>query len=236
MNSRWTPEEEALISRTSNLLTGEAFKVYCEHFPGKRTYRSFATKRSKDGACQATLKRLKWKSEYLAFIDGTKGQKREEAYEQFCAKFPDADITPTAFYNQRSRSGVSDKKPHGPNKRCELFAERLKCGYVVIKIAESNVWVSKARWVYQNAHPEDKLEPKDNIFFLDRNNRNFDPENLLKVRSRERTLFLAEGGVADDPEETRLNLARARLKLAQLDLGEKLGIVKDYGAGRKFIK
>ena len=234
--NRWTPEEIELIVQTSKMLTGDAFKVFCERFPGRRVYRAFATKRSKCGACQATVKRLKWKTEWLEFIDTTKGQKREKALQEFRSRFPDADITDTAFYNQRSRSGVSDKKPHGPNRRCALFEEREKSGYIVIKIANPDVWISKARWVYQNAHPEEELKKTDNFFFLNNNKRDFRPENIIKVNARERTLFIAEGGVSDNPDETRLHLLKARIKLAQLDLGEKIGIVKDNGAGRKFIK
>jgi hypothetical protein len=44
---------------------------------------------------------------------------------------------------------------------------------------------------------------------------------------------MLEGGIADDPAETRLHLAMAKLRLAQLDLGEKIGDVIDYGAGRR---
>ena len=233
---RWTPEEEAFIAQTSQMLTGDAYKAFCEHFPEKRTYRAFATKRTKCGLCQATIKRLKWKTEWLDFIATTKGQKREKALEDFRARFPDADITDTAFYNQRSRSGVADKKPHGPNRRCELLEEREKYGYIQIKIAHPDVWISKARWVYQNAHPEEEIKKTDNFFFLNKNNRDFAPENIIKVNARERTLFIQEGGVSENPDETKLHLLLAKIKLAQLDLGEKIGIVKDNGAGRKFIK
>ena len=233
---RWTTEEEAFIAQTSRMLTGDAYKLFCERFPGRRAYRAFATKRSKSGLCQATIKRLKWKTEWLEFIDTTKGIKQKEAYELFCAKFPDADITSTAFQNQRSRSGASDRKPHGPNRRCALFEEREKYGYIQIKIAHPDVWISKARWVYQNAHPEEVITDKDNFFFLNKNNRDFSPENIIKVNARERTLFIQEGGVSENPDETKLHLLRARIKLAQLDLGEKIGIVKDCGNGRKFVK
>lgn len=230
--TRWTEEEINFIKTTSQLLNQEAYKKFCEAFPGRRSSQSFSEKRSRLGLCQAP-KKLKWRPEWLAFIDETKGQKTDELYEKFCEKFPEADITLTAFRNQRSRSGASDKKPHGTNKRCALFEERLKKGYVMIKIAEPDKWISKARYVYQNAHPEEEVKKNAQFYFLDRNNRNFDPANIIKVNARERTLFIMEGGVADDPAETKLNLARAKLKLAQLDLGEKIGDVKDYGAGRK---
>jgi hypothetical protein len=231
--TRWTTEEINFIKQTSHLHNQEAYKQFCEAFPGKRAPQAFAGKRSKLGLCQASSKKLKWKAEWLAFIDTTKGQKTDEAYKDFVARFPESDITLWGFRKQRSRSGASDKKPHGTNKRAALFEERTKGGYVMIKIAEPDKWISKARYVYQNAHPEEEIEKNAQFYFLDRNNRNFDPANIIKVDARERTIFMLEGGVADDPAETRLHLAMAKLRLAQLDLGEKIGDVIDYGAGRK---
>ena len=231
--TRWTKEEVDFIKKTSHLLNQEAYEKFCEAFPGARAPQAFSVKRSKLDSCKAPSKKLKWRSEWLAFIDTTKGQKTDDAYKDFVARFPDADITLVAFRNQRSRSGASDKKPHGTNRRAALFEERVKSGYVMIKIAEPDKWISKARYVYQNAHPEEEVKKNAQFYFLDRNNRNFEPENIIKVDARERTIFMLEGGVADDPAETRLHLAMAKLRLAQLDLGEKVGDVIDYGAGRK---
>ena len=231
--TRWTEEEIDFMKKTSHLLNQEAYEKFCEAFPGARAPQAFSVKRSKLGLCQAPSRNLKWRPEWLEFIDNTKGN-TDELYEQFREKFPEANITLVAFRNQRSRSGASDKKPHGSNRRAALFEERdTKGGYLMIKIAEPNVWISKARYVYQQAHPEEEIQKNAQFYFLDRNNRNFDPANIIKVNARERTLFIMEGGIADDPAETRLNLARARLKLAQLDLGEKLGDIADYGAGRR---
>lgn len=230
--TRWTEEEIDFIKKTSHLHNQEAYEKFCEAFPGARAPQAFSVKRSKLGLCQAPSKKLKWRPEWLAFINETRGN-TDKLYEQFREKFPEADITLTAFRNQRSRSGASDKKPHGTNKRAALFEERTKGGYVMIKIAEPDKWISKARYVYQNAHPEEEVKKNAQFYFLDRNNRNFDPANIIKVDARERTIFMIEGGIADDPAETRLHLAMAKLRLAQLDLGEKIGDVIDYGAGRK---
>lgn len=231
--TRWTEEEIDFMKKTSHLLNQEAYEKFCEAFPGKRAPQAFSVKRSRLGLCQAPSKKLKWQAEWLAFIDTTKGQKTDDVYKDFVARFPEADITLVAFRNQRSRSGASDKKPHGTNKRAALFEERTKFGYVMIKIAEPDKWISKARYVYQNAHPEEEVKKNAQFYFLDRNNRNFDPANIIKVDARERIIFMREGGIADDPAETRLHLAMAKLRLAQLDLGEKIGDVIDYGAGRR---
>lgn len=230
--TRWAEEEIDFIKKTSHLHNQEAYEKFCEAFPGARAPQAFSVKRSKLGLCQAPSKKLKWRPEWLAFINETRGN-TDKLYEQFREKFPEADITLTAFRNQRSRSGASDKKPHGTNKRAALFEERTKGGYVMIKITEPDKWISKARYVYQNAHPEEEVKKNSQFYFLDRNNRNFDPANIIKVDARERTIFMLEGGIADDPAETRLHLAMAKLRLAQLDLGEKIGDVIDYGAGRK---
>ena len=228
----WTPEELEFIKKTCHLHNQEAYKKFCEAFPGARAPQAFAVKRSRLGICQAPTKKLKWQAEWLAFIDGTKGQRTDDAYKDFCCRFPDADITLVAFRNQRSRSGASDRKPHGTNKRAALFEERMKSGYLMIKIAEPDKWISKARYVYQNAHPDEEIKKNAQFYFLDRNTSNYNPENIIKIDARERTLFMQEGGIADDPAETKVRLLRARLRLAQLDLGEKIGDIKNYGSGR----
>lgn len=142
-----------------------------------------------------------------------------------------------AFYNQRSRLGVSSKKPHGTNKRAKLYEERLKHDYVVIKVAEPNVWKSKARWVWEETHPWEQTAKTDNFFFLNGDNRDFSPANIERVESKYRTLFLKYGGADKNPKVTKIRLLQARLRSAQLDLGEKIGTVKKIkGYGRIEIK
>lgn len=235
MQKRWESKHIDFIKNTSALLTGEAYKKFCKTFPDFTTsYKAFAKKKSNYKCCGATSKKLKWTAEMLEFVKSTKGQDRETAYKAFCEKF--TGITATAFYDQRSRSGVSDKKPHGTNKRAKLYEERIKGGYVQIKVAEPSTWKSKARWVWEETHPAEPTEKTDQFFFLNGNTRDFRPENIERVEAKYRTLFIKFGGVDSNPEISRVRILQARIRAAQLDLGEKAGLVRAYGRGRVEVK
>lgn len=230
----WTQEKINFLNETRNLLTGEAYKLFCERFSNATSYRAFAVKKSRIGACSCEVKKLKWRPEWLGFINESKGMATDEAYEEFKQIFSDADVTLVAFRNQRSRSKASRPRPHGSNRKKPLFSESESKKYVMIKIAEPNVWISKARWVYETNHPEEIHEKGDQYFFMNGIKNDFTPSNIIKIKARERTLFLQEGGVDSNPEITKINLLKARMKLAQLDLGEKAGFTKQTAAGRKW--
>lgn len=236
MKNYWSDEKLEFLRETSNLLTGEAYKLFCERFLDATSYTAFAVKRSKLNCCKAEVKKLKWRPEWLQFIKDTKGLERTEAYKLFIKNFPDADTTEVAFYNQRSRSGASPKKPHGSNRRKPLYAESRSKKYCMIKIAEPDVWISKARWIYEETHPGELTEPGDEFHFLNSNREDFSPANIIKVKQKERTAFLQTGGADTNPEITKSRLLQARLKIAELDLGEKIGMVVQTSAGRKWKK
>lgn len=236
MKKRWEQKHIDYIEQTAGLLTGEAYKQFCGAFPDfPTTYKSFAKKKSSYGFCKAESKKLKWTAEMLEAVKQTAGQDRETAYKAFCEKF--TGITATAFYNQCSRLGVSPKKPHGTNKRAKLYEERIKKGYVVIKVAEPSAWKSKAHWVWEETHPWEQTAKTDNFIFLNGDNRDFSPANIERLESKYRTLFLKFGGSDKDPKITKVRLLQARLRSAQLDVGEKIGTVKKIkGHGRIEIK
>lgn len=225
---RWESKHIDFVKNAAGLLSGEAYKQFCATFPDfPVSYKAFAKQKCRQKANKAVSKKLKWTPEMLDFIKSTAGQDRETAYKAFCEKY--TGITATAFYNQRSRSGVSPKKPHGTNKRAKLYEERIKAGYVHIKVAEPSTWKSKSRWVWEETHPAEPTKKNDNFIFLNGNKRDFRPENIERVESKYRTVFLQYGGVDSDPQITRIRLAQARIRAAQLDLGEKLGTVRTYG-------
>ena len=235
MKKRWENKHIEFIKQTAGLLTGEAYKQFCGAFPDfPTTYKAFAKKKSNYGFCKAESKKLKWTAEMLEAVKQTAGQDRETAYKAFCEKF--TGITATAFYDQRSRSKVSPKKPHGSNKRAKLYEERVKGGYVQIKVAEPATWKSKARWVWEETHPAELTAESDQFFFLNGDTRDFRPENIERVEAKYRTLFIKFGGVDSDPEITRVRILQARIRAAQLDLGEKAGLVRTYGRGRVEVK
>ena len=152
-----------------------------------------------------------------------------------------ADVTYCAFINQCSRVGASYQVNNcwrGDRKPRPLYSEQQKKGYIRIKIAQPNVWISKSKWVYLETHPweyEDIMSEKSNYIFLDGNNRNFSPDNIERVPLKIMGVFNTFGGCEKrNPEITKLNLLRAKHKVALLDVGEKLGLTVNYGVGRQF--
>ena len=183
----------------------------------------------------------KWTPEVNQFLLEHKTLPREELYALLLKEYPNIDTTLTGMKNQCSRIGaVLCNKPHGTTAQKPLYTERVKKGYVQIKVGiNPSVWWSKAKWVYLETHPWEwpELDITDNFFFLDGNNRNFDPDNIVKIKMKERTVFINEGGIVPGhPELSMKNLLDAKLKIALLDRGEKLGLVRNYSlqVGRCF--
>ena len=126
-----------------------------------------------------------------------------EAYELFLKTYPDIkDVTRIAFCNQRSRMGAAGPcyNPKFSRAPRPLYSEQIKKGYVRIKIAQPNVWVSKAKWVYMETHPEEYeicSTTRANYIFLDGNTRNFHPDNIARVPLNIISVFNSLGGTVN---------------------------------------
>ena len=181
-----------------------------------------------------------WTDELNAWLLTTKGIANRDAYELFLKTFPEiTDVTRTAFCNQRSRVGAAGKchNSHFSRKPRPLYAEHTKKGYVRIKIAQPNVWMSKAKWVYQETHPWEDLTERSNYVFLDGDSRNFHPDNIERVLLKHMGIFNHLGGCeAGYPEITKLRILQARLKSRTLDKLEELGGVHRYKGGYRADK
>lgn len=178
----------------------------------------------------------KWTDEIVDWIRQRKDLPRRTLYKEFCKVYGDDFASFAAFNNIRSEKGLtlSSKRKYS----ClPLYSEQLKKKYVRIKIAQPNVWMQKGEWVWKETHPEllSTVEPTDSYYFLDGDNRNFAPDNIERVKRREQILLIHYGGIIKgNPEQSRLNLARARLRLAMLDAGQKAGLVSKTRGGRYF--
>lgn len=179
-----------------------------------------------------------WTSEINEWLKTTKGMTPKEAYTLFLKTYPEnTDVTYVAFKNQRSRmkaSGLCTNLNFSRKPR-PLFSEQVKKGYIRIKVAQPNVWISKAKYVYMLAHPEEDLTERSNYVFLDGNNRNFDPTNIERVQIKYMGLFNGLGGTETGrPDITKLRILQAQLKYAILDKGEEIGEVVQVGTSRRF--
>ena len=147
----------------------------------------------------------------------------------FMQNFPDSQVTYTAFKNQCSRLGVvQHHNPHVSTKKRPLYAEHCKKGYVRIKIAEPNVWVSKSKWVYMETHPWEDFTERSNYIFVDGNNRNFSPENIERVELKYMAQFNYCGGCVKD---ILLTVAVVEC-LLQSAIEKRVNITQDQSAGK----
>lgn len=186
----------------------------------------------------SSYKNQKWKDEYLEYLFELKDclTKKERAIK-FKEKFQDTNFTIIAISQKASEIGATRQHPQRKGK--ELYSEQIKKNYVRIKVAQPSVWWQKQKWVYLETHPEAylDLEETDVFIFLDGDNRNFDRKNIERLKRKEQPAFMHCGGIVKgNPELTRLNLTRARLKLKVLDLGVKTGDVTMYPSGKRIPK
>lgn len=181
-----------------------------------------------------------WTEEINAWLKTTKGMTPREAYALFLKTYPNiTDVTRIAFCNQRSRMGAAGPcyNPKKARKIRPLYSEQIKKGYVRIKIAQPNVWISKAKWVYMETHPWEDCSERANYIFLDGDTRNFHPDNIARVPLNIMSVFNSLGGTVDgEPELTRLRLTQAKLKSKILDKLEEQGKAKRYKTFRRDIE
>lgn len=177
-----------------------------------------------------------WDAEKREWIKAHKGAPIHDTYLQFLDAFPDAqDVTETAFRNERVRVGAgSYKRAVGySTKPRPIGSEHNKKGYVRVKVAEPNVWKFKHQIVYEKAHPDYIYNEGDRFIFLDKNNRNFSPENIEVLNVKYFGIFNLMNGKNTDPDLARINIARAKLKSAVLDKAEEIGETVRQGTARK---
>lgn len=179
-----------------------------------------------------------WTKDKNDFLLKNKDLPRSQVWEMFQEAFPNSGISFAGFATQRSYLGaVSMHSKSHPKFMHLVGAEREKKGYIQVKVAMPNVWRFKHHVVYEQATGDKVYLNKDIIMFLDLNQRNFNPENLVKV-NRKLIGIINNGCVGTlqkgNPELNAVILAQAQLKSAILDRGEKMGLVGNYGSNRQF--
>ena len=184
-------------------------------------------------------KNQKWTDEYIAYLfELTNVKLKKDRVKMFKEKFPESDFTENAIASKMSEVGASSKRNYSWNNR-PLYSERVKKGYVQIKVAMPNVWWQKQKWVYLETHPWEvtTINETDVFIFLDGDNRNFAPNNIERLERKLQPAFIHCGGVVKgNATLSRINLARAKLTVSMLDVGEKIGICGRTGSNGRYFK
>lgn len=236
---KYTENHKQFFLEHKHLKLDEVIDLFLKEFPDFElvSKKAITAYRHKIGACYQAYSNYFWTEEKVAFMQETKHLSTPEAWQEFQKRYP-GQTTKVGFYNKRSRLGISphnSKNYTGSRAPRPLYSEKMKKDYIWIKVAQPSVWWPKQKWVWVETHPErlDEMEEHDCFLFLDGNNRNFDPANIEPIHRREQVVFINEGGVVPGcPEETKVNLLRARLKLKTLDYAEKHGLVMKAGGAR----
>ena len=181
----------------------------------------------------------KWTDEYIAFLfELTNVKLKKDREKMFKEKFPESNFTAHAIATKMSEVGASRKRCSSWKTK-PLYSEQEKKHYIQIKVAQPNVWWQKQKWVYLETHPWEfnNINETDVFIFLDGDNRNFAPDNIERLERKLQPAFMHCGGVVKgNATLSRINLARAKLTVAMLDVGEKIGICGRTGNNGRFFK
>ena len=110
------------------------------------------------------------------------------------------------------KSGVNTKfyknqMPHNYKPVGSEFTDDR--GYVYIKIADPNEWITKQRYIYEKYNG--KIPKGYSVIFADSNKTNFDIDNLIIARDKDKLVAKNKHLIFDDAELTKTGLLIARL-------------------------
>ena len=86
-------------------------------------------------------------------------------------------------------------------------------GYKVIKLAKSGKWKLYSRYMYEKYHGV-KLSADDIIIFADRNPKNFEKDNLIKVTRRELLYLNQRGLIFENKDLTKSGVVVSKMEIA----------------------
>ena len=164
---------------------------------------------------------MKWTKEYIDWLLEHKDIPRKERHELFCRTF-NVNVKFHTFNCKCSAIGCNPHPKKSMAKALPLYSEHKKRGYIQIKVAHPNVWISKAKWVYQETHPwEDYTDDKSIYIFLDGDSTNFSVDNIARISRQINAIINSKYSTSMDKS---LEILNAQLIIKTLDLGEKLNL------------
>lgn len=121
-------------------------------------------------------------------------------------------IASTLSYNN-IKTGMHGKGRRGciASNRDEVGTVKIRKRSADIKIANPGEWQDFSRYLYEQYHNE-KLKKDDLILFLDKNNKNFNINNLVKVTKQELRTINLNIGLSQDREINKSVIALAKLQ------------------------
>ena len=114
-------------------------------------------------------------------------------------------------------------------KRKPVNSERVRGGYVFVKVAEPDVWKRKQVLFWEQLHGE-KIDGKNEVvIFLDGNRLNFAPENLYKLTRQEYIYLNRNFPQTKDPKEKLCYIALLKYRLKVYGKAKEQGMCNAKG-------
>ena len=151
------------------------------------------------------MKKLFTEEHKMWIKDNAAGIRNEKLTEMFNKQF-NMNITVGQLKKFKNYHHISSGL-----KSCNepVGSERESKGYIVIKIAEPNVWIEKHRYIYESKYG--KIPKGYKVIFADKNKRNFDIENLVLVSNSEALILNTNNLIYEDAELTKTGVLIAKV-------------------------
>lgn len=114
--------------------------------------------------------------------------------------------------SHKLKSGINTqfKKNQIPHNKKPIGYEFTSTdGYTYIKIAEPNIYQHKQIYIYEQAY--EKIPKDHSVMFLDQNKANFDLDNLVLVKNKDKLTAKNQHLIFEDSELTRTGILIAKL-------------------------
>ena len=153
--------------------------------------------------------------EQLFIKNNVKGKTVIELTDLFNKTF-DTNIRENQMRNfkkkNKLKSGVNTKfnkgqVPHNYKKVGSEFVDNR--GYTYIKVSEPNNWKMKQRYIYEKN--KGKISTGYSVIFADSDKTNFDSDNLMLVRNKDKLVAKNKHLIFDNAELTKSGLLVAKL-------------------------
>ena len=113
--------------------------------------------------------------------------------------------------NQANCRKTTFKKGNTPINHKPVGSERIdsKDGYILVKVAEPNVWEHKHRVLWEKHHG--KIPDKHRVIFLNGDRKDIRLENLMMVSFADTATMSSKGLFYEDPEQTKVGVTIAKI-------------------------
>lgn len=198
-----------LKERFSKYTTKKLTSEFNKHFGTQKTTNQIIIACNNHGILR---REIKYTSEMIDFL------------QRYAPEFPRSKLT--EMFNKKFETNIRMKKIQDLCTRYTIPREVFKNEYTDINTLrvyiryEKGKWKPKKDYIYEKYFG--KIEEDESVIFIDGNYKNFDPENLLKLSSKEVHTMITYGFMNKNAQTTLVGLSLVRLKIKADELEAKI--------------